>query len=273
MVGYDALRAEQAERRDGGRPEAARDRPLDLRRDVRARAVARSSARSATSRAAGTRRRSAVLPTGTVQVVIGTSPHGQGHVTTLSQIVADRLGVPTRRVEVLHGDTAVVPLGMDTYGSRSLAVGGVALWHAAEKIVDEGADDRRAPARGRRGRPRGRTAARSPSPARPDDDGRRRSRSRPGRRTTCPTGSSRGSRRRAVYDPPNFSWPGGRAHRGRRGRHRDRRRRAAPLRRGRRRRQRDQPDDRRRADPRRHRAGRRRRRCSRRRSTTTTASC
>jgi carbon-monoxide dehydrogenase large subunit len=75
------------------------------------------------------------LPTGTVQAVIGTSPHGQGHVTTFSQIVADRLGVAYEDVEVLHGDTAVSPLGMDTYGSRSLAVGGIALCNAADKVV------------------------------------------------------------------------------------------------------------------------------------------
>ena len=58
------------------------------------------------------------LPTGTVQVVIGTTPHGQGHETTFSQIVAERLGVELDDIEVLHGDTAVAPLGMDTYGSR-----------------------------------------------------------------------------------------------------------------------------------------------------------
>src|SRR5437763_6852093 len=77
------------------------------------------------------------LPTGTAQVLTGTSPHGQGHATTWSQIVADRLGYEIDEVEVLHGDTAVVPLGMDTYGSRSLAVGGVALYHAAERIVEK----------------------------------------------------------------------------------------------------------------------------------------
>jgi carbon-monoxide dehydrogenase large subunit len=75
------------------------------------------------------------LPTGTVQVVSGTSPHGQGHATTFSQIVADQLGVAVDDVEFLHGDTAVSQLGLDTYGSRSLPVGGVALWHATEKIV------------------------------------------------------------------------------------------------------------------------------------------
>jgi carbon-monoxide dehydrogenase large subunit len=68
-------------------------------------------------------------------VITGTSPHGQGHETAWSQIAADRLGYEVGEIEVLHGDTAVSPLGMDTYGSRSLAVGGVALYHAAEKIV------------------------------------------------------------------------------------------------------------------------------------------
>jgi aerobic carbon-monoxide dehydrogenase large subunit len=73
-------------------------------------------------------------PTGKVTVVTGTSPHGQGHVTTWAQITADALGVTPDDVEVLHGDTAVSPTGMDTYGSRSLAVGGTALYKAAEKI-------------------------------------------------------------------------------------------------------------------------------------------
>jgi len=76
-------------------------------------------------------------PTGKVTVVTGSSPHGQGHVTTWAQIAADELGVPFEDVEVLHGDTAVSPLGMDTYGSRSLAVGGIALWNAAQKIREK----------------------------------------------------------------------------------------------------------------------------------------
>ena len=73
-------------------------------------------------------------PTGKVTVITGTSPHGQGHVTTWSQITADALGVDPDDVEVLHGDTAVSAIGMDTYGSRSLSVGGTALYKAAEKI-------------------------------------------------------------------------------------------------------------------------------------------
>ncbi|MCT7353464.1 xanthine dehydrogenase family protein molybdopterin-binding subunit [Streptomyces sp. 15-116A] len=78
-----------------------------------------------------------VLPTGKVEVITGTSPHGQGHVTSWSQIAADVLGVPFEDVEVLHGDTRLATHGMDTYGSRSLVVGGVAVHEAARKVVDK----------------------------------------------------------------------------------------------------------------------------------------
>lgn len=77
------------------------------------------------------------LPTGTVQVITGTSPHGQSHETSWSQIAAEMLGCTVDEVEVLHGDTSVSSVGMDTYGSRSLAVGGVALWHAGQKVIDK----------------------------------------------------------------------------------------------------------------------------------------
>ena len=77
------------------------------------------------------------LPTGTMQVLTGSTPHGQGHETAWSQIAAERLGYAVEEIEVLHGDTAVTPIGMDTYGSRSLAVGGVALYYAAERIVEK----------------------------------------------------------------------------------------------------------------------------------------
>ncbi|MGW3495380.1 xanthine dehydrogenase family protein molybdopterin-binding subunit [Streptomyces sp. NPDC001020] len=76
-----------------------------------------------------------MLPTGKVEVVTGTSPHGQGHVTSWSQIAADVLGVPFEDVEVVHGDTQAAPQGMDTYGSRSLVVGGAAVHQAALKVV------------------------------------------------------------------------------------------------------------------------------------------
>jgi aerobic carbon-monoxide dehydrogenase large subunit len=78
-----------------------------------------------------------ILPTGKVEVMIGTTPHGQGHETTFSQIVADDLGVPVDDVGVVFGDTQLVPRGMDTYGSRSLAVGGMAVHRASLKIVEK----------------------------------------------------------------------------------------------------------------------------------------
>ena len=76
-----------------------------------------------------------VLPTGKVEVVTGVSAHGQGHETAFSQIVADQLGVPFEDIEVLHGDTVSSARGLDTYGSRSLAVGGIAIVKAAEKVI------------------------------------------------------------------------------------------------------------------------------------------
>ena len=76
-----------------------------------------------------------MLPTGKVELVTGTSPHGQGHDTAWSQIASDTLGIPVDDIEVIHGDTRQAPYGMDTYGSRSLAVGGVAILHAAEAVV------------------------------------------------------------------------------------------------------------------------------------------
>jgi aerobic carbon-monoxide dehydrogenase large subunit len=78
-----------------------------------------------------------MLPTGKVEVVTGTAPHGQGHVTAWSQIAADALGVPFEDVEVVHSDTRASPQGMDTYGSRSLVVGGIAVHLACGKVVDK----------------------------------------------------------------------------------------------------------------------------------------
>src|SRR3954469_18704352 len=78
-----------------------------------------------------------ILPTGVVEVVTGSSPHGQGHVTAWSQIAADALGVDTEAVQVIHGDTGTSPYGMDSYGSRSLVVGGMAIVAAAERVVDK----------------------------------------------------------------------------------------------------------------------------------------
>jgi carbon-monoxide dehydrogenase large subunit len=76
-----------------------------------------------------------VLATGKVEVVTGVSPHGQGHETAFAQIVADRLGVAFEDVELIHGDTHSSPKGLDTYGSRSLSVGGIAIVKAADKVI------------------------------------------------------------------------------------------------------------------------------------------
>jgi carbon-monoxide dehydrogenase large subunit len=78
-----------------------------------------------------------MLPTGKVEVVTGSSAHGQGHETAWSQIVADQLGVPFEDIRVLHGDTQVAPKGMDTYGSRSLVIGGTALVSACGKVREK----------------------------------------------------------------------------------------------------------------------------------------
>jgi carbon-monoxide dehydrogenase large subunit len=79
-----------------------------------------------------------VFPTGSVTVYVGTHSHGQGHDTTFPQIVADTLGVPYDMIELRHGDTAEGPaFGYGTYGSRSLAVGGMAVLKASKKVVDK----------------------------------------------------------------------------------------------------------------------------------------
>jgi carbon-monoxide dehydrogenase large subunit len=78
-----------------------------------------------------------VHATGAATVYTGSSPHGQGHETGFAQIVADRLGIDPQQVDVIHGDTATGPFGLDTYGSRTLAVGGEAMARAAKKVADK----------------------------------------------------------------------------------------------------------------------------------------
>jgi carbon-monoxide dehydrogenase large subunit len=134
--GYETVRAEQRERREAGNPKRL---GIGLSTYVEMCGLAPSAILGAVRFASGGWEAATIrcLPTGTVQVLTGSTPHGQGHETTWSQIVSDRLGYEIDEVEVLHGDTSVVPLGMDTYGSRSLAVGGVALYYAADRIVEK----------------------------------------------------------------------------------------------------------------------------------------
>jgi carbon-monoxide dehydrogenase large subunit len=136
LFGYEALRAEQASRRESGDPVQL---GIGVSTYTEMCGLAPSRVLGALRYAAGGWETASirVLPTGKVEVVTGTSPHGQGHETAWSQIVADRLGVPFEDVEVLHGDTRTSHKGLDTYGSRSLAVGGIALVNACTKVVDK----------------------------------------------------------------------------------------------------------------------------------------
>jgi carbon-monoxide dehydrogenase large subunit len=79
-----------------------------------------------------------VNATGNISVMVGAHSHGQGHETVFAQIVAEKLGVPEASVEIVHGDTSKIPFGMGSYGSRSLAVCGVAVTKAIDKIVAKG---------------------------------------------------------------------------------------------------------------------------------------
>ncbi len=79
-----------------------------------------------------------VNPTGSVTVFTGTHSHGQGHETTMAQLVADQLGVSMSNIDIVHGDTGRIPFGMGTYGSRSLPVGGSAMVMAMDKVVAKG---------------------------------------------------------------------------------------------------------------------------------------
>ncbi|MET0696693.1 MAG: xanthine dehydrogenase family protein molybdopterin-binding subunit [Acidimicrobiia bacterium] len=75
-----------------------------------------------------------VNPDATVTVVIGTGPTGQGHETTWAQIVGDGLGIPVEDIRVLHGDTREHPMGIGTFGSRSIAVDGAATFEATKVV-------------------------------------------------------------------------------------------------------------------------------------------
>jgi carbon-monoxide dehydrogenase large subunit len=208
MVGYDDLRREQAERRQRG---DVKQLGIGLSTYIEMCGLAPSNILGALRYAAGGWDACTVqcLPGGEVVLKIGTSPHGQGHVTTWAQIAADALGVTPDDVQVLHGDTAVSPLGMDTYGSRSVSVGATALYLALEKIKEkartlaahelEVAEDDLEFDRGTfsvKGAPdRARTIADLAASA--------------WHAHAIPEGFEPNLEATAVFDPPNFTWPGG----------------------------------------------------------------
>jgi carbon-monoxide dehydrogenase large subunit len=134
LAGYDGLRAEQLARRDrGDRVQVG----IGLSSYVEMCGLAPSRVLASLNYVGGGWESSTVrvLPTGKVQVVTGTSPHGQGHETSWAMIVADQLGMSPDDIEVLHSDTTIAPHGLDSYGSRSLSVGGTAVYLATEKVI------------------------------------------------------------------------------------------------------------------------------------------
>ncbi len=136
LFDYDGMRAEQRRRRESGDPVQL---GIGVSTFTEMCGLAPSRILGQLNYGAGGWEHASIrmLATGKVEVITGTSPHGQGHETAWSQIVADRLGIPFEDVEVLHGDTQIAPRGLDTYGSRSLVVGGEAVVRAADKVIEK----------------------------------------------------------------------------------------------------------------------------------------
>ncbi len=123
-AGYGELRVEQANRRAAGDP-------VQL-------GIGVSCTVEVTGGGEGETASVDVHEDGTVTVVVGTSPHGQGHETTFADLVAKELGMPTERIRVLHGDTDLpaATFGGGTTGSRSAQLGGSACYQAAREVID-----------------------------------------------------------------------------------------------------------------------------------------
>jgi carbon-monoxide dehydrogenase large subunit len=136
LADYDGLRAEQARRRASG---DTKQLGIGVSSYFEMCGLAPSRVLASLNYSAGGWESATVrvLPTNKVQVVSGSTPHGQGHETSWAMIVADKLGVDPADIDVLHSDTAISPLGLDTYGSRSLTVGGIAIVQACDKVIDK----------------------------------------------------------------------------------------------------------------------------------------
>ena len=205
-AGYEALRAEQAQARAEGRCVG-----IGVSTYVEICGLGPSQVAGAVGFQGGLWE-SAIIrfyPTGKVNVMIGSSPHGQGEETTFAQIVAGEVGVDVDDVEVLHGDTDNTPMGWGTYGSRTTAVSGAAVAVAVRKIKDKS-----------------RALAAHLLEAAPEDieyeDGRFFVRGSPDQHKTIqdialmanvawnmPEGMEPGLEASAFYDPPNFTFPFG----------------------------------------------------------------
>jgi carbon-monoxide dehydrogenase large subunit len=206
IAGYDKLRQEQAEARKKGRMLGVGISSwIEICGFGPSAATAPATGGLALVESAQVR----IFPTGSVTVYVGTHSHGQGHDTTFPQIVADTLGIPYDMIELRHGDTAEGPaFGYGTYGSRSLAVGGMAVHKASTKIVDKAR----------------KLAAHIFEAAEEDivfDQGQFYVKGSPDKRKAMgeiafasfgaglPEGMEHGLEAVAYYDPPNFVWPFG----------------------------------------------------------------
>jgi aerobic carbon-monoxide dehydrogenase large subunit len=208
LVDYEGTRKEQQERRNS---DAVKQIGVGLSTYIEMCGLAPSQVLASLRYGAGGWDAATIRchPTGKVTVITGTSPHGQGHATSWSQIAADALGVPIDDVEVLHGDTAIAPLGMDTYGSRSVSVGGIALHYAAEKV-----------------KAKAKKIAAHELEVSEDDiewaDGKLQVKGAPDKAKTIPEiafsawtahnlpgGVEPGLEETSVFDPPNFTFPSG----------------------------------------------------------------
>jgi carbon-monoxide dehydrogenase large subunit len=131
-AGFEARRAEAARR--------GKLRGIGIATYIEACGIAPSAVVGSLGARAGLFEAAAVRvhPTGSVTILTGSHSHGQGHETTFAQLVADGLGIPMESIEIVHGDSAKIPYGMGTYGSRSLAVGGTAIIKAMDKIIAKG---------------------------------------------------------------------------------------------------------------------------------------
>ncbi len=208
LLGYDAARARQAEQNvDGARKRLG----IGVASYFEMCGLAPSRVLASLNYSAGGWEAATVriLPTAKVQVVTGTAPHGQGHETAWAMIAADKLGLDPADVDVLHSDTAIAPLGLDTYGSRSLPVGGVAVAMACDKVIDKA-----------------KQIAAHQLEASPDDlefsGGSFRVVGSPDKEMplaaiafeaftahNLPEGLEPNLEAQVTYDPPNFSWPFG----------------------------------------------------------------
>ncbi len=138
IVGYDGLKADQAQRRTEG---AKKLLGVGLSTYVEVCGVAPSKWIGLPGEGWGAglweSANVKVHLTGKVVVTTGSLPHGQGHETTFAQLVADELGVPYDDIQIKHSDTLGTPFGFGSYGSRSLAVGGTAIYKSVAKVREK----------------------------------------------------------------------------------------------------------------------------------------